>query len=136
MDLYLTEKETHFLLLLRGFDFLRSNGYSSKEFALYGRDTFLNYENNKIKQNLYIEWAPKNHLRIKTIKKSLLGGGEIELKEIYKYYDKERDTKESPLIYIDMTEVIEFNTKFIQLHLMPVIKGEMWIDELIKRKKL
>jgi hypothetical protein len=35
-----------------------------------------------------------------------------------------------------MPEIIEFNTEFIQQNLMPVIKGEMWIDELIERRTL
>lgn len=135
MSIELTEKEIHFLLLLRNFDFLRSNGYSPKEFALYGRETFLNYENNRIKQNLYIEWAPRNDLGIKIFKKSLFGGGEFELKDVFKYFDKDSAIKESPPMYIDMPEVIELNAKFIQQHLMPIIKGEIWIDELIKQRK-
>ncbi|MEZ5070697.1 MAG: hypothetical protein R2751_06965 [Bacteroidales bacterium] len=134
MSTALTEKEIHFLLLLRNFDFLRSDGYSPKEFALYGRETFLNYWNNRIKQNLYIKWAPKNDLGIKIFKKSLFGGGEFELKDIFKYFDNDSAIKEPPM-YIDMPDVIELNAKFIQQHLMPVIKGEIWIDELIKQRK-
>jgi hypothetical protein len=131
----LAEKEIHFLLLLRNFDFLRSNGYSPKEFALYGRDTFLKYENHKINQNLYIEWAPRNFLNIKIFKNSLFGGGEFELKDIYKYFDKKYAIKEPLPIYIDMPEVIEFNAKFIQQHLMPIIRGEMWLNKLLKQRK-
>lgn len=135
MNIDLSEKEIHFMLLLRNFDFLRSNDYSPSEFALYGRDTFLRYENSKIRQALYIEWAPKNYLKIMLIKKSLFRGGEFELKNLYKYFDKNSKSKESPPIYIDMPEIIEYNVKFIQQHLMPVIKGEMWIDELIKQRE-
>lgn len=135
MGIELTDKEIHFFLLLRNFDFLRSNGYSPKEFDLYGRETFLNYENNSIKQNLYIEWAPRNYLGIKIFKKSLFGGGEFELKDIFKYFDKDSAIKEPPPMYIDMPEVIELNAKFIQQHFMPIIRGEVWIDELIKQRK-
>jgi len=38
-------------------------------------------------------------------------------------------------MYIDMPEVIELNAKFIQHQLLPIIKGEIWIDELIKQRK-
>lgn len=135
MGLDLSEKEIHFILLLRKFDFLRSNDYFPSEFTLYGRDSFLRYENSKIRQDVYIEWAPKNYLKIILIRKSLFRGGEFELKDLYKYFDKNSKQKESPSIYIDMPEIIEYNVKFIQQYLMPVIKGEMWIDDLIKQRK-
>jgi len=135
MSIKLTEKESHFLLILRNFAFLRSNGYSPKEFSLYGRETFLNYENNSIKQKLYIEWAPRNYLVIKIFKKSLFGGSEFELKDIFKFFDKDSVIKELPPMYIDMPEIIALHAKFIQQYLMSVIKGEMWIDELIKKRK-
>ena len=34
-----------------------------------------------------------------------------------------------------MQKVINYHAEFIQQHLMPVIRGEMWIDELDKNKK-
>lgn len=133
MNFELTETEIQFLSLLRNFDFLRSNGYSIKEFVLYGRETYLFYENNNIKQSIYIEWAPINDLKIKFVKKSLFGG-EFNLKDILNYFDEGISIKDPP-IYIDMLEVIELNAKFIQKHLMPIIKGELWIDKLVKQKK-
>lgn len=113
---------------------MRSNGYSSTEFSLYGRETYLIYKNNKIKREIYIEWASRNYLGIKIIKKSIFGGGEFELKDTFNYFDDSTVVKEPP-IYMDMPEVIESNVKFIQQHLMPVIKGEIWVDKLTNLRK-
>ena len=34
-----------------------------------------------------------------------------------------------------MQEIINYHSEFIQQHLMPVIRDEMWIDEVGKKKK-
>ncbi len=133
MNLDLSEREINFILLLRNFDFLRSVNYYPKGFNLYGKETYIEYENSKINQIVYIEWAPRNYIEIKIAKKSLFKGSEFELKNIYKNFDV--NALESPPMYVDMPDVIEYNAKFIQQHLMPVIKGETWIDELIKQNK-
>lgn len=41
---------------------------------------------------------------------------------------------EKELDDLNYAEVIQAYKNFIQTHLMPVIRGEMWIDELIKQK--
>lgn len=40
---------------------------------------------------------------------------------------------EHPPIYITMERVINYHSEFIQQHLIPVIRGEKWIDELGKK---
>lgn len=42
---------------------------------------------------------------------------------------------EHPAIYITMQQVINYHSEFIQQHLMPVIRGEKWIDDLGNNKK-
>ncbi len=133
-DFKLTETETTFILLLRNFDFFRYNGYQTKEFSLCGRYTFLVYENEKIKQKIYFEWAPINYLKIKLIRISLLKVRESEINNLYSCFDFSNRFLEHPPVYITMEYMIKYNAIFIQTHLMPVIRGEMWIDELIKQK--
>lgn len=42
---------------------------------------------------------------------------------------------EHPPIYMTMQKVINYHAEYIQQHLMPIIRGEMWIDELDKNKR-
>ena len=53
--------------------------------------------------------------------------GVINIQDYYKHFDSSLiNGKQYPL---------EVQANFIKEHLMPVIKGEVWIDELIKSKK-
>ena len=134
MSMELQENEEFFLLLLRSFDFLRSDGYRITSFYPYGRLHLLEYGNSKNRQTITIEWAPSNYLTI-TIARSLLsGGGKFELKDIFRHFDQNSIVLESPSMLVPMADVIELNVKFIQQHLMPVIRGEMWIDRLLNKR--
>lgn len=130
----LNENEEFFLYLLRSFDFLRYNGYLIKEFAPYGIIHYLRYENRKIKRRVYIEWESSSHMSIKISKMSLLGGSEFELTDIYQYFDRKRVFLDSSLD--DYTpDIIELKVKYIKHYLMPIIKGEIWINELINKRQ-
>lgn len=132
MSIELQENEEFFLLLLRSFDFLRSNGYRITSFYPYGRLHLLEYENPKNRLAITIEWAPTNYLTISVTRSLLRGGGKFELKDIYGRFDVNYKELESPSMLVPMADVIELKVKFIQQHLMPIIKGEMWIDKLLK----
>jgi len=130
----LNENEEFILYLLRSFDFLRYNGYLIKEFAPYGIIHYLRYENRKIKRRVYIEWESSSHMSIKISKMSLLGGSEFELTDIYQYFDRKRAFLDSSLD--DYTpDIIELKVKYIKHYLMPIIKGEIWINELINKRQ-
>ncbi len=134
MSMVLNENEEFFLYLLRSFDFLRYNGYLIKEFAPYGIIHYLRYENRKIKRRVYIEWESSSHMSIKISKMSLLGGSEFELTDIYQYFDRKRAFLDSSLD--DYTpDIIELKVKYIKHYLMPIIKGEIWINELINKRQ-
>lgn len=134
MSMVLNENEEFFLYLLRSFDFLRYNGYLIKEFAPYGIIHYLRYENRKIKRRVYIEWESSSHMSIKISKMSLLGGSEFELTDIYQYFDRKRAFLDSSLD--DYTpDIIELKVKYIKHYLMPIIKGEIWINELINKQQ-
>lgn len=134
MSMVLNENEEFILYLLRSFDFLRYNGYLIKEFAPYGIIHYLRYENRKIKRRVYIEWESSSHMSIKISKMSLLGGSEFELTDIYQYFDRKRAFLDSSLD--DYTpDIIELKVKYIKHYLMPIIKGEIWINELINKRQ-
>ena len=136
MEIEITDTEQALIVLLRSFDFLRYEGYDVSELRLYGPYSCLCYKKRWSNLQVYIEWAPMNSLRTVIRKKRLLFDKEFSLNKAFriinKYYVSEY---ENPPIYITMQKVINYHAEFIQQHLMPVIRGEMWIDDLDKNKK-
>jgi len=136
MEIEINDTEQTLILLLRSFYFLRYEGYDVSELRLYGPYSCLCYKKRWSNLQVYIEWAPMNSLRTVIRKKRLLFDKEFSLNKAFriinKYYVSEY---ENPPIYITMQKVINYHAEFIQQHLMPVIRGEMWIDELDKNKK-
>jgi len=134
-DITLNENDLSFIRVVKAFDFLRKEGYSGKEFHVYGREC------------PYISFHKRNR-NIIVYSSEVLSGFEIIIERekpfafssasttfaIHEYYGffNRLDLKHNPPIG-------EFNllkglADFIQQHLMPVVRGEVWIDELIKRK--
>ena len=135
MNMVLYENEEFFLYLLRSFDFLRQNGYLIKDFAPYGIIHYLRYENRKIKRRVYIEWESLSYMSIKISKMSLFGGSEFELTDIYQYFDRNKTILYSSSLDDYTPDIIELKVKFIKQYLMPIIKGEIWINELIIKRQ-
>ncbi|MBR4593106.1 MAG: hypothetical protein IKO33_00805 [Bacteroidaceae bacterium] len=135
MSMVLNGNEEFFLYLLRSFDFLRQNGYLIKDFAPYGIIHYLRYENRKIKRRVYIEWESLSYMSIKISKMSLFGGSEFELTDIYQYFDRKKTILDSSSLDDYTPDIIELKVKFIKQYLMPIIKGEIWINELINKRQ-
>lgn len=131
----LNENEEFILYLLRSFDFLRYNGYLIKDFAPYGIIHYLRYENRKIKRRVYIEWESSSYMSIKISKISLLGGSEFELTDIYQYFDRKKAFLDSSSLDDYTPDIIELKVNYIKQYLMPIIKGEIWINELINKRQ-
>ena len=136
MDFELTENEQIFILLLRSFSFLRNEGYEVDDFSLSGLCSYISFKKKWSRLRIYIEWAPMNSLRTVIRKKRLLFDKEFSLNKAFRMINKNYVGEyEHPPIYITMEKVINYHAEFIQQHLMPIIRGEMWIDELSKNKR-
>lgn len=136
MEIELTENEQTFILLLRSFGFLRYEGYEVDEFSLSGLCSYISFKKKWSRLRIYIEWAPMNSLRTVIRKKRLLFDKEFSLNKAFGIINKNYVSEyEHPPVYITMQEVINYHAKFIQQHLMPIIRGEMWIDDLGKNKR-
>ena len=135
METKITDTEQTLLLLLHSFDFLRREGYVVNELELYGIYSCLCYKKRWSSLQVYIEWAPKNYLKTVIRKKRLLYYKEFSLNKAFRIINKDYVSEyEHPACYITMQKVINYHSEFIQQHLMPVIRDEIWIDELVKRK--
>ena len=136
MDFELTENEQIFILLLRSFSFLRNEGYEVDDFSLSGLCSYISFKKKWSRLRIYIEWAPMNSLRTVIRKKRLLFDKEFSLNKAFRMINKNYVGEyEHPPIYITMEKVINYHAEFIQQHLMPIIRGEMWIDEFSKNKR-
>ena len=136
MEIEITDTEQTLILLLRSFDFLRYEGYEVDGFSLSGLYSFISYQKKWSNLQVYIEWAPENSLKTVIRKKRLLLDKEFSLNNAFRMINKNYVSEyEHPAIYITMQQVINYHSEFIQQHLMPVIRGEKWIDDLGNNKR-
>ena len=133
METEITDRERTLLFLLRSFDFLRCEGYVVNELELYGRYSCLCYKKRWSSLQVYIEWAPENHLNIVVRKKRLFFYKEFSLNKAFRIINKNYVSEyEHPACYITMQKVINYHSEFIQQHLMQVIRGNEWINDIVQ----
>lgn len=136
MEIEITDTEQTLILLLRSFDFLRREGYVVSELRLYGPYSYLCYKKQWSGLQVCIEWVPENSLITVIKKRRLLFDKEFSLHKAFRIINKNYVSEyEHPPIFITMERVINYHSEFIQQHLMPVIRDQMWIDELAKKRK-
>ena len=128
----LSKGEKFFIDVCRKFNFLLKLNYTGQDFCLNGREYWVTFENSLIKRkviiileeplqfNVYFEREKWFAFNLQSVKFSII--------DTYSTFNCEY------LNNIESYKMIERNAEFIQQHLMPVIKGEIWIDELIKKK--
>lgn len=136
----LTNNEIIFIEIQRIFhDFFMRNLYFVRQYSYNDRDgDSLTFVNDRVKQEILFEWV--NGLEISVIKKSLFQNNNkvsekniIRLTKIKKYFNDFKDLSENLPIH-ESLNILKKYSNFIQNELMPIIKGEMWIDELLKKK--
>ena len=131
--MYLSEGEKFFIDVYRNFNFLLKLNYTGQDFRLSGREYWVTFKNFLLKRkviimleeplqfNVYFErkmkWFAFNQQSFR-----------FSVKDTYSIFGCEH------LNHLEYYKIIKENAYFIQQNLMPVIKGEIWIDELIKKK--
>jgi hypothetical protein len=127
----LNEREKALIEILRNFEFVKDYGYREYNFLYFARvHPSMSFKNNKLNQILHIigsdYGSTGNDYSIIIEKRSVFSYKSIDPSDYYKNFKCSliKGKKYSLKSQVD----------FIKQHLMPVIKGEMWIDELIKTK--
>lgn len=126
--------EELWLTLYRPFDFIRAMGYFSTAFAIYGPEPYFTLENYQIQRSVSVLYGGYLDVRINGIvrpKSGFLGlrfrkRAEFGLHQVYERFGSEM-LGEHP-------RDVEKITKFMQQHLLPVLDGSMWIDELLEKQ--
>jgi len=123
--------ESALIEIIRNFSFLCNENYYESEISIRNRDYMvLIYTNHIINQKIIIRnvetlWD----ISIKRKKLFALKSGSsiFNISDYYQHFD------------IGMMKGYNYSlnshVKYLKENLMPVVKGEMWIDELIKKQK-
>jgi hypothetical protein len=132
----LNSGEEGFIEIKRAFGFLFEEGYHGKDFSIGGREpgiTLHNWVKNRI---INIFWSEAGFLDVTVSRKKIFTFNKyatsFSIRDFYKYFNSEYLMYNPP---IGSYNQLKHNADFIQKHLMPVIRGKEWIDELIKQKK-
>jgi len=125
-------KERALIEILRSFSFLTNISYYGKEFSVSGRSNpsvvFYNTQINRIVKVLGDE---SQSFSVVIQRKKLFDFKKSDsFFDISDYYKAFGGSMVKGKNY-----TLKSQADFIQQHLLPVIKGELWIDELIKQKK-
>jgi hypothetical protein len=129
----LTGQEYFFIKVIRQFAFLRKNGYETTSFTVYGKETGIVFENLSINRKIVISWLDTNYLHMSIERKKVITFNRksvyFEVSELYeKFGNKELN---SQINEENIDKLVKDNSSFIKKNLFPIIKGEMWIDELL-----
>ncbi len=126
----LNYQERGLIDILRTFIFLRQENYHEKEITIGGRGNpsivYYNYVNNRIlriigdeKQSWSIIIERKKIFSLS--KKSYV----FDISDYYKYFDCS--------LIKGRNYSLKSQADFIRQHLMPIVRGKIWIDELVKQ---
>ena len=118
--------------IIRAFKFLRLENYDEKELSIGRRSNpsiiYCNLRANRIVKVL----GDESQSWVIVIQRKKL----IDLKKDDSFFDISDYYKTfGGSMLKGKNYTLKSQAEFIQKYLMPVIKGEMWIDELIKQKK-
>lgn len=128
----LNNAESCFIETIRAFGFLFNEGYHGKRFSIGGREPGITLENHVINRTIHIYWLEEGLLNVKIKREKLFGNmssKEFSIRDYYGHFNCEHIRLNPPL---GRYNIMKKNADFIQQHLMKVIRGELWIDELIK----
>lgn len=128
----LNYQEKGLIEILRAFKFLRQESYYEKEISVGGRSNpSIVYYSLRVNRIVKVLGDESQSWTIVIQRKKLFDLNKADsFFDISDYYSTFGGSMMKGKNYTLKSQV-----DFIQQHLMPVIKGEVWIDELIKQKK-
>jgi len=127
--------EIGFIQIIRAFGFLLENGYSGKEFSIGGREPYVCFKSWVAKREIIVCWSEGGYLDVCIRRKKIFGTLKstiFSIRDYYKYFNCENLKTHPP---VGAFNILKANADIVQQYLMPIIKGEMWIDELLKHNK-
>ena len=130
----LNNAEIGFIEIIRVFGFLFKEGYHGKRFSIGGREPGVCFENWVANREVIVFWSEDGYLDVWIKRKKMFANPklvEFSIRDYFKHYNCESIMTSHSF---GTFNILKQYAGFIQQNIMPVIKGEMWIDELIKVK--
>jgi len=127
----LNDDERSVIEIIRSFNFLRKYGYREKELSIDHREyPTIIYVNAILKRKVIILGRESSWSIIIERNRPFALKTKSYAIDISDYYNTFGSSMLKGKNY-----TLKSQAEFIQQHLMPLIKGEIWIDELIKQRK-
>jgi hypothetical protein len=128
--------EKEFIQIISAFDFLFKEGYHGENFSIGGREPSITLQNWDRNRSIRIFWSEGGFLDVTITRKKIFAFNKnatfFSIRDFYKYFNSEYLLYKPPLGSFNQ---LKHNADFIQKHLMPVIRGEKWIDEIVRKNK-
>lgn len=126
----LNYQERSLIEILRSFEFVKEYGYKAHYFSYYIKAfPSVHFKNNQLNQTIRIVGSDygstENNYIIIIEKRSIFSYKVFDISDYYNTFGSS--------MLKSKNYSLKSQVAFIQQYLMPVIKGEMWIDELIKK---
>ena len=122
--------EEFFITVYRNFSFLREYNYEGKEFCSRGKEIWVSFNNQQIHREIIVIMEEPFVLNVYFVRKKLLTIDPSSAKFSLCDYYEQLGAK-----YLEKTNDVKTISAFIKEHLTPIVKGEKWIDEIIKERK-
>lgn len=124
-----TDNEKNLILILRGFDFLRSYNYIDITISPYGNDLYIEYYNYKIKQSVHITYSSRNYLDIRIINKSFTKFKRKEINLDNLFLDLGCNLNS---YFNSMEDTIRIKSEFIKKEMISILEGKSWAEEFLR----
>jgi hypothetical protein len=115
--------EEFFINTCRSFDFLRLLGYDGANFCIIGRESWVSFLNPRTHIKIIVLMEEPWVLNVRFEKKKFSGILRFNLNDYY---------KKLGVTYLEKTNDVKTIASFIEKNLMPIVKGEKWIDAFEK----
>ena len=127
----INDDERNLIEIIRSFNFLRKYGYHERELSIGHREyPTIIYVNSILKRKVKILGSESSWSIIIERDRFFSLKSESYAIDISNYYNTFGCSMIKGKNY-----TLKSQAEFVQQHLMPIIKGEIWINELIKQRK-
>ncbi len=132
MNFQLSGSEKFIINEFRHFGFLSNYSYFMKGFKAHGRDGYVLYAHEKNGMEISIRDEDTLQIYIKRKPIGLVRTERdimFEVSEICQEFGVQKYPDD-----LSAEQTFKWYAEFVKSHLLPVIKGEVWIDELLRRR--
>jgi len=123
----LSSDERFIIEVFKEFDFLRRLDYDAIHVSIYGREPFVVFENRNLKRTIFISLESRLNISIERhrwfSRKSYPSPDRFSLRDFYEHFNIRAESEND----------IKINAELLKTKFMPLLKGQVWIDEILEQ---